>query len=64
MNMNEKTDREQLVVRKKFCPRKNHWVPVTDFHFRSASPDGLQCYCKNCNIERQYEPGGAAYRYK
>lgn len=64
MNTNEGRNGEPIVVSKKFCPKKKHLVPVTDFHARSASRDGLQGYCKNCNIERQYEPGGAAYRNK
>lgn len=58
------TKKERLDVPKKFCPRGQHWVPITDWHKRSAASDGLQGYCATCNIEVQYEPGGAAYKRK
>lgn len=49
-------------VRIKICARCRLAKPLSEYHIRRASLDGRQAYCIICNIERQYEPGGAATR--
>jgi len=34
------------------CTRCKIWKPLTDFHKRAASPDGLQPLCKSCKSNR------------
>ncbi|MDC0720653.1 hypothetical protein [Nannocystis bainbridge] len=52
-----------MTLRKK-CPRCGKEKPLDDFHHSDDAADRHQGYCKKCNNERQYEPGGAAYPKK
>lgn len=54
----------QLGARTKVCARCEKRLPLSDFHKHAASSDGRQGYCKTCNIDRQYEAGGAAVAHK
>lgn len=49
---------------KKFCSKGNHWVEITEFAKRAASPDGLQTVCKTCMkvYQQQYTAARQAQR--
>lgn len=70
MNTNDRTPsittippQNQPYVLKKGCAFCGGYKPIWAFHVRRASSDGLQSYCAECNIKRQYmHPGGAAVK--
>ena len=43
----------------KWCPRAEHWVPVTGFTKNATRKDGLSSYCKACrrniHVKRFYK---------
>ena len=39
----------------KLCSRCNTTKPVTEYHIRRKSPDGLAVYCKACEKKLQHE---------
>ena len=41
-----------FLIKMKYCKGCNKCKPLTEFHKRSASPDGLQSQCKVCNSAR------------
>lgn len=43
------------IVYKK-CPKCSQWLPLTEYHQRSAVSENKQCYCKPCALQynRQY----------
>lgn len=39
---------EQDNITVKECSHCHRTLPVTEFYKKSGTPDGLQCYCKEC----------------
>lgn len=42
---------EQDNITVKECKHCHRTLPVTEFYKKSSTPDGLQCYCKQCQSE-------------
>ena len=38
--------------RKKFCPHCRNNLPIANFGECKARPDGLNCYCKQCALDK------------